>query len=367
MKILILGGCADMAAPLIPLLTAENSVKSITLADINEEKALEKASADPKLKGVKLDAENRNELVSLMKEHDLALGYVGPFYYFEKKMGEAAIEAGCDYISICDDYDAYLSVITLDEKARAKGVKILTGFGNSPGLTQVLAKKGYLSMARPERININWTAGSDESVGATNLMHLFHIFTGTTLQFIDGMEIKVKTGTGKKYVDFPEPIGTNPVYYTGHAESVSIPRNLPGLKEVTLHGGVKPPYIVGLVKKMADLKLTKDHKRRRFLAKTFHRIEGIFGSQGVDKSVGRIDVYGYDKDDNPVYNYYMYVGHIAEITSLPCYTAAIWHIKGKWDKKPGGVYAPEKIIDNPDEFLNDLQSKGLSMTYCEQR
>ncbi len=83
-----------------------------------------------------------------------------------------------DYISIADDYDAYLAVERLDARAKKKGVKILSGFGNSPGLTQVLAKKGYLTMDAPEGISVNWGAGANEAVGPANLLHLFHLFTG---------------------------------------------------------------------------------------------------------------------------------------------------------------------------------------------
>lgn len=242
MKILLLGGCAEMAAPLIPRLLAAADVELVTLADLNEERVRRLAENEPRLAASCVDACDSAAVVEMMRGHDLAISYIGPFYRFERILAHAAIKAGRPYVSICDDYDAYLDVITLDAEARDKGVKILTGFGNSPGITQILAKKGYISMAEPRRINVHWCAGSAESVGPSNLAHLFHIFHGTTLQWMEGREVRVKTGRGRKVVEFPPPVGKNPVYYTGHAESVSLPRNLPGLSEVTLHGGVKPPH-----------------------------------------------------------------------------------------------------------------------------
>lgn len=361
MKVLLLGGCADMAVPLIPRLTAEADVELVTLADRNEARAVQLAENDPKLSAAFVDASDHAQVVRLMQAHHLCICYIGPFYFFEKRLARAAIEAGKPYVSICDDYDAYLDVLTLDEEARAKGVKILTGFGNSPGLTQILAKKGYLSMAKPEKININWCAGSDEAAGPANLAHLFHIFTGTTLQWLDGREVRVKTGQGKKMVEFPEPIGLNPVFYTGHAESVSIPRNLPGLTEVTLHGGVKPVYIVKLVKAMAALKLTATHKRRTAMARFFHRIEGWFASAGIDRSAGRVEVHGRDEAGTAQSRVYTYVGPIADITSVPCLTAALWLARNRFDQHPGGVYAPERIVDDPDEFLQDLVERGVEI------
>ena len=365
MKILILGGCAEMALPAFIELKKEEDVEVVTLADINEAGAREKAAEEgPKFRATKVDARDHAQVVELMKAHDVTMCFVGPFYVWERPLARAAIEAGRPYVSICDDYDAYLDVLTLDEEAKEAGVQILTGFGNSPGITQMLARKGYNSMEKPDKIHVQWCAGSDEAVGPTNLAHLFHIFNGTTLQWIDGREVRVRTGDGRRVVDFPEPIGRTPVFYTGHAESVSIPRNLPGLTEVTLHGGVKPPYIVGLVKAMSRLRLINTHARRTALAKLFHRIEGLFASEGIDRSVFRIDVYGTDKG-RECHHYYTGVGHIAVITSFPCTVAALWAARGTWDDKPGGVYAAERILDDPDPFLDELSRRGIELHYFE--
>lgn len=361
MKVLILGGCADMAVPLNNILKNDAEVKSVTLADLNIEKAQKLASElGSKFSGTKVDAMDHSNLVSTIQGYDVVLAYIGPFYVFEKKMAKAAIEAKVHYVSIADDYDAYLDVITLEEEAKAANVKVLTGFGNSPGITQILARKGYNDVQNTYKIHVNWCAGSSEDVGISNLTHLFHIFNGTTLQWFNGQEKAVKTGTAKKMVEFPDPIGKNPVYYTGHAESVSLPRNLPGLKEVTLHGGVKPNYIVQLVKTMSTLRLFSTHKRRTKMANLLYKIEGWFASEGVDKSVGRIDIFG-KGEGKDLYKHFTYVGHIADITSLPAYLAAKWLFKGKFDKLPGGVYAPERLLEDPTDFIEELRKLGVDI------
>ncbi len=362
MKVLLLGGCADMAVPAWKLLAADEEVAHVTLADLNGPKAEATAKKlGAKFSGVACDANDAAGVIALMREHDVTMCYVGPFYVFEKKLAKCAIEAGTPYVSIADDYDAYLDVITLEEDAKKAGVKILTGFGNSPGLTQILARKGYNEVPNPNRISVNWCAGSDESVGPSNLTHLFHIFNGTTLQWFNGKEERVKTGQGRKMVHFPEPIGKNYVYYTGHAESVSLPRNLPGLKEVTLHGGTKPHYIVNLVKLMSAIGMFKTHRRRAVLARLFHHIEGWFSSKGIDKSVGRIEVYG-EQDGKTICRAFLYAGHIADITTLPAYVAAKWLCAGKFNDLPGGVYAAERLLTNPDPFLAELRALGVEIT-----
>jgi len=145
-----------------------------------------------------------------MKGNDVVISYVGPFYRFEAPVAAMAIKAGVDYISIADDYDAYLAIEKLDGEAKKKGVKLLSGFGNSPGLTQILAKKGYLTMDAPEGISVNWAAGSNEPVGPANLLHLFHLFTGQTLQWRDGHEQYVPCGKGRNWVPCPSGRGGPP-------------------------------------------------------------------------------------------------------------------------------------------------------------
>jgi saccharopine dehydrogenase-like NADP-dependent oxidoreductase len=358
MNVLILGGCADMAVPMNRWLKADRDVESVTLADLNKAKA-ERLAAElgPKFKAAFVDAEDRKLVVRLMKGHEVAVSYIGPFYHFEEPMVRCALEAGVDYVSICDDYDAYLRVAALDGEARKAGVKILTGFGNSPGLTQILARKGYNQLGGAERINVSWCAGSDEAAGPSNLAHLLYILQGTTLQTFDGKEREVKTGGGKAIVEFPEPIGRAAVYFTGHAESVSLPRNLSGLKEVTLRGGVVPNLVVTLIKAMSALGMTNTHKKRLRLASFFHKIEGAFAQGGMDKSVGRIDVYGRDGR----YKYFTYVGHIAELTSAPAYLAAKWLRSRRLEGKPGGVYSGERLLDDPDLFLAELRAMGLAI------
>ncbi len=365
MKVLVLGGAGDMARDALDELAREGAVQGVTIADINLEKAEQEASRrDSRFRACRLDAGEHSQVVDLMRGHAIALGFAGPFYYFERRLAEAALEAGIPYVSIADDYEAYLDVLTLDEKARSQGVHILTGWGNSPGITQALARKGYNSMDEPKRINVHWAAGSNEAAGPANLTHLFNIFHGTTLQTIRGREVEVQSGGGRKLVRFPFPMGDLPVYYTGHAESVSIPRNLKGLSEVTLHGGVQPAYIPLLIMALDKTGLFNTHARRKKAAEFFYKIESLFGAGGLDKSVGRVDVYGLNKGTT-AHRTYTYIGHIGQITSIPCTVAALWELSGKFKKAPGGVYSPERLLEDPDPFLAEIMRRGVEIFFYE--
>lgn len=362
MKICVLGGCGAMAKVAVELLNKEDEVEKITIADIDIEKAKSFSQIiGKKATAVKVDARNHQNLIDVVKGYNVALGFIGPFYIFEKKIADACIDAGVNYVSISDDYDAYLDVITFDKKAKERNVTVITSLGNSPGVTNILAKKGYLSMNNPRKINISWSGGSGEEVGKANVKHVMHIFAGTTLQYISGKQVRVRCGDARKITDFPLPMGKLPVYYTGHAESVSIPMNLKGLEEVTLHGGIHPPYIPKLAIFFARLGLTTSPKKRDIMAKIITPFLGLFEKGGVDKSVFRIDVYG-THQGREKYNYYTGVGPIAFITSLPCVVGALMLAKG--EVRGPGVFAPEAIFE-PDEILEKLKAKGMELNYYE--
>lgn len=366
MRICVLGGCGDMARVALQLLSIEEDVSEVTVADINLQKA-KKISEEfgSKFSAKFVNAKDKSSLIEVVKGHDVALGFIGPFYMFEKGIIGACIEAKVNYVSICDDYDAYLQAVSLNEDAKAAGITVIAGLGNSPGITNLLAKKGYLSMDKPERIEINWAGGSNEDIGPANVKHVLHIFSGWTLQWRDGKEVRIKTGTERKIVEFPKPIGKLPVYITGHAESVSVPRNLPNLKYVSLHGGIHPPYIARLATFLGGLGLTNTPRKREILTSILLPFlnAGIFSRGGVNQSVFRIDVYG-EKGDKPAHYYYMGAGHIADITSIPAVEGALMIARGELHKP--GVHAAESAIDNVNNFLIRLQNHGIKLTLVEK-
>lgn len=363
MNVCVLGGSGDMAIVALKLLRDEPEVKKFTIADLNIDKARALAKEmGPKASAMKVDATDHDGLVTALRGFTVAMGYIGPFYRFEKAIASACIEAGTHYVSICDDYDAFLQVIELDEAAKKAGVTVIPSLGNSPGITNLLGAKGYHSMDKPERINVQWAGGSDEHVGMANILHVMHIFSGHTLQWLDGKEVKVKTGRDMRIADFPEPMGKLPVYYTGHAESVSLPRSFPDLKEVTLHGGIHPPYIARLATRLGDWGLLSTHARRVRLAKVMSRMTGLFAKGGIDKSVFRVDVHG-KKGGRECHHYYTGVGHIAEITSIPTVEGTL--MVGRGEVTARGVIPPERAFDASD-FLERIRKRGVEMWFYEE-
>ena len=92
MKVLVLGGCADMAVPLLRLVETDADVREVLVADIDEAKAHRLAGEHGgAFRAAACDARQPESIVELMRGHDVTLSYVGPFYVFEKTMAACAI------------------------------------------------------------------------------------------------------------------------------------------------------------------------------------------------------------------------------------------------------------------------------------
>ena len=125
MKVLFLGGAGDMAVEALRELNREaKRVELVTIVDLDPEKARKKVG-DLGL-AIKTEIEghdlfDRDWLVAKAGDHDVVLNFAGPFYTTEKYAAEAALAAKKPYVSISDDYDAYLEVVKLDDEARKAG------------------------------------------------------------------------------------------------------------------------------------------------------------------------------------------------------------------------------------------------------
>jgi saccharopine dehydrogenase-like NADP-dependent oxidoreductase len=92
MKVLVLGGAGDMARDALDELRMEPAEPVVTVADINLDRATQEASMrGPRFSAQAVNVEDHDRLVGLMKEHDITLGFAGPFYHFEKRLARAAL------------------------------------------------------------------------------------------------------------------------------------------------------------------------------------------------------------------------------------------------------------------------------------
>ncbi|MGI5823800.1 MAG: saccharopine dehydrogenase family protein [Dethiobacteria bacterium] len=362
MKIVVLGGTGAMGATTVRDLLQFTAVQQVTVAARNTA-AAEKLVAtlgDRRAVVQKVEATSPADLVRVMQGHDVAAGALGPFYLFEKPLVEAALTAGVDYVSVCDDHDAAEAVLALDQLATAKGRRILTGLGWTPGITNLLARKGYDELDNVEKIQVYWGSSAGDSTGLAVILHTLHIFTGEVASFQGGSPTMVQAGSGKETVTFPAPLGKITVFHLGHPEPVTLPRYLPGIKEITLKGGLAENYLHSLAKICVALGLTATAPRRQRLGLFMKKILPLFpAARGRSLSGARVDITG-RRSGRKIRLTYTTAERMHRLTGIPLSIGACMLAQGKI--KRFGVFAPEApdAVD-PEVFLQELARRGIGI------
>jgi len=301
-----------------------------------------------------VDANDEASLASAMAGADVAVGCIGPFYRYATPVARAAVNAGINYVDVCDDYGPIPEILALDQAAARAGKTLITGLGWTPGLTNLLAKKGAAELDRVDEIKISWAGSAADSTGLAVIMHVFYAVTGKVPTYKDGTWVDIPAATEREVVEFPQPLGRVSVFHCGHPEPLTIPRYIQ-VANVSLKGALVPDWNNALCSVFARLGLIGTPAKNLRVARIIHSIEGIFRLGGVPASGARVDVIG-RKDGQPRTVSFAAAETMGKITGIPAAIGARWLLEGKL---PKGAFAPEGCLE-PDPFLAELARRGIT-------
>ena len=362
MKIVVLGGAGDMGAEAVHDLYENSRASEIIIADKNTRAARKLADTlDPERITVReVDATSHESLVNAMAGSTVVAGALGPFYRFERPIVEACLEAGANYVSICDYHDAVESVLELDDKARILGRRILTGLGWTPGLSNLLARRGYDQLEQVDTINIYWAGSAGDSHGLAVILHLFHIFTGKVTSYQNSRYVAVKAGSDKEGVAFPDPLGKVNTFHLGHPEPITIPRYLRGINEVTLKGGLAENYINTLARFFSALGLTGARPTRFLLSRLIKLLLPVFPVNKKRSVSGiRVDLDGTNQGAPAAFSYAA-IAPMRRLTGIPLSIGVNMMAENKIARF--GVFGPEadNAVDSK-KFIEELEKRGVTV------
>lgn len=360
MKVIALGGAGAMGRTAVKDLAAEPGVEELVIADYNlaEAERLAREMGD-RCRATHVDANMHADLVEVVRGYDVALGTVGPFYKYEARMIRACIEAGTNYVSICDDYDAAEEALSLDGGARDAGITAVTGVGWTPGITNVLARKAAEELDEVDEIALSWGCHAADTAGKAVTLHYLHAVTGMIPSFMDGRIMRVPAGSGLERVRFPEPVGEIDVFHAGHPEPITIPRFI-NARSVTLKGGLVEGYLVSLSNFLVKLRLADTARKKDVLGNTFNAILPYLENIGKPPESGsacRVDVTG-KKGGRWSHIVYGAAAHMDVLTGIPAAVGVLLVGEGRVEVK--GVTAPEACY-TPDEFLRMIAERGVRL------
>ncbi len=346
MKIIVLGGAGDMGSRAVEDLAFEQDVELVTIADRDEAAADSwrdlLAEAPAKVEVAPVDATDHEALTNVMRGHDVAASALGPFFKFEPLMVHAAIDAGVNYVSVCDDWIACEKALDeWDTPAREAGVTAVTGMGASPGLTNMLACFMARGLDRVRQIDVScfqpWSAGGGEAV----FRHLLFIMSGEVAAFQGGKAMRVPACSVATEMDMPK-YGRRRLYNLGHAEPVSLPRHFPDLEACNFWMGMGTG--MSLLVAMAKRGWLAGEKNANRALRVLAPFEKSLAGADPGLSSIRVDVYG-EKDGAEAHRMACGTGVMRDYTGLPLSVGALALGRGQTINPGPGVFAPESCFD----------------------
>lgn len=242
MKVLALGGCGGMGRYAVRTARGFDFVDEVIVADRDGEAALRFASScGAKTRAAQVDVTDGGALRKLLDEADVVLNTVGPFYRFGVPTLEAAIDAGCHYLDINDDWEPTLDMLALHERAEDAGLTAIIGLGASPGISNMLAVKAMVGLDSVEEVLTGWSLDamddeSDEGAPTTRgpsaaMVHWMHQCSGSIRVRRGGSFVDVRP-VEERTVDFPA-FGKGRAWTVGHPEAVTLPLTFPEISSST--------------------------------------------------------------------------------------------------------------------------------------
>ncbi len=359
MNIIVLGGAGDVGSRTVEDLAASDSVRRVTIADRNVTAARQIAARlgnqHAAIDVRPIDADDHQDLIEALRGHDVAASALGPFYLFEPKLVRAAVEAGVDYASVCDEWQAAGEVIDrFHEQAREKGVTVITGLGTSPGLSNVGVRYYAQQLDTTRRADVYVYQPLDAGGGEAVVRHMLHIIAGQVVAWRGGKRVMVPACSEQHLVEFPR-FGPIKVWNMGHSEPETVPRFIPGIEEVNFFMGFGRGS--GLFIQPARLGLFANARLRDGVARLVSLVEGASSSGEPADGAVRIDVWG-EVDGQEVHHIACGIGQMRETTGLSLSIGTQMLARRELLTQEGGVYAPEACLD-PLTFITRLGEAGI--------
>ncbi len=366
-KVIVLGGCGAVGSVAVRTLANHDAFDEVVIGDINLP-AAQALAADLGVGAVQVDAGDAASVRGAVAGCDVVLNCTGPFYKYVKTTLEAVIEAGVDYVDVCDDVDVTTDVLAMNDRAKSAGVSALIGMGSSPGVTNLLARfASEMLLAETEAVDIYHAHGGEPIEGEGVIAHRFHcmsipcpMYLGGKLEYVsffepDGMALREKVDfhlLGEGFQVYPYP----------HPEQLTIPNHIQ-LQRVTNKGTVLPDAYYAVISEMCRLGLHTTElltvkgmqlkpydfaiawilkERERILAET------DFGAQ---RGCVKVVVTGKKADGTPrkyIFSMASVDQALGEGTGIPAAMGAILMLNGQVEGP--GVLPPEGCV-SPMDFL----------------
>ena len=360
MQIIVVGGAGDVGSRAAEELTRLPGVERLTIADRDARRAARLAERlagrGPVVRSVAVDATDEDALGAAIRGHDVAASALGPYFRFETPTARAAVAAGADYASVCDEWDATEAVLAaVDGPARAAGRIVISGLGASPGVSSLAVRRLADELDVPRRASVQVVVPLNGGGGEAMVHHALHILAGEARVWRGGRHISLAACAEHHDVQLPG-LGRQRVWSLGHAEPITLPRALPTLEDVdfAMGFGRGSRWLVELSRRG----VLRRPAIAAGLVRLFTAFERTIGQRAPALGALRVDVWG-DLGGRPVHRMACGTGTMRDVTGVSLAVGA-WMLGGRThlsDATPG-VHGPEECLD-PRVFFAEMRARGL--------
>jgi saccharopine dehydrogenase-like NADP-dependent oxidoreductase len=288
----------------------------------------------------------------------------GPGYALENHAVCAAVAAGVDYVSLCDDHTGTDDALRHDTAAKEAGVTIVSGCGVSPGITNFLVQAAVTELGQVREVQIAVAASSADSDGYASAQHLVYSLAQDAPFLSEGAIASQSAGTSPKLVYFPEPVGWVETFLCGHPEVSTIPRARRDLSTMQFRLGLTERVVMDLLRGSRVSGLFRSEVgRRMWLSATWpsRSMVARIPPRGAAWTAARVDVHG-GVGGTPSIVSLAVVDHLVNLASLTIKEAALALARGEARAK--GVRGPEEVFDG-GAILQRLSQRGIRAARLE--
>ncbi len=258
MRVLALGGVGAVASEATRDLAEYSDFDEIIIGDY----ALEKAEAmiaeigDPRLKAMKINANDEDDLRRAIASADVVMNGL-PFKY-DYVVNRLCVEEGLPGVDLSSDDPQF----QLSSMAEEKGILFIPGCGATPGITNVMARRGIERMDGVDEIHIYFAAFRCLAPAPgllTTTLYEFMPVRPDRCYYENGEHVEAPSMSGAKTVRFHDQIGEQTVVYVPHDETWTLSESVPGIKRVDVRGCF-PPQVMNLMRGMLDAGLFSEEE-----------------------------------------------------------------------------------------------------------
>lgn len=382
MRAVVIGGCGAMGSEATRDLALTSNFDEITIADLNIARAqaladeLNAASGRDVMRAVAVDGSDEDALASLMRGQDVVVNTMT--YHFGMAVTRAAIRSHARYVDLGGLHNTPKQ-LSLDAAAKEAGATIVLGCGATPGVTNVLARRGVDDLDTVEAIHIAFASHRSIAASPGLLDTVIDEFNPEASRFYweDGELVEVRPFDGARALDFQQPVGNQEVYFVPHSETRTLPRFIgKGLRRVDVRGAWTPEIMQALRLFLNYRLITSDVtqingvpvRAKEFLRAHLLEEEAHGYAQGTGAwtfllfvevtgtRAGRAArrVYRTSHPDMSVWGRTA----TARMTGIPASIGAQLLAQGKVSQT--GVLAPEVAFE-PTEFIAELARRGIQV------